>query len=433
MRGTSQIAIVGAILAIAAALARNNGEYDSIGLVFVAIALALATAAALNVRISALEERGKQSVRWAIALVVVIESVLFSVQPLFSATMPRWPVVATAFLVCGSALVVIIGPVPAGKTVVWLFVGTVFLFGAVTVYTHDRFVVDVRLFQQVGAQALLNGVDPYIIHCPNIYSRHFYGAGNVGADGLLKVGFIYPPLIAMLGIPGVILGDVRFSHVLAMTGAAAALGFARPGRLAIGAVAMFALMPRAVFFLAGGWSEPISILFLCWTVWAAVRQAPKTTGLLAGLLVASKQYLVVIVPLFWLLALDRRNRVRIGLAVLLAAFVVTVPFAVWHPAQFYNSVIGFHMRQPFRIDSLSFLAAFARSTGTEPSRLPALLVIVAIGVVSALLAHRGPKTPSAFALYVALVILGLFAFSPQAFLNYYVLAHAALCVALATS
>ena len=95
-----------------------------------------------------------------------------------------------------------------------------------------------------------------------------------------------------------------------MTGAAAALGFARPGRLAIGAVAMFALMPRSVFFLAGGWSEPISILFLCWTVWAAVRQAPKTTGLLAGLLVASKQYLVVIVPLFWLLALDRRNRVE---------------------------------------------------------------------------------------------------------------------------
>src|ERR1700731_2697542 len=43
MRHTSQIAIVGAILAIAAALARNNGEYDNIGLVFVAIALALAT------------------------------------------------------------------------------------------------------------------------------------------------------------------------------------------------------------------------------------------------------------------------------------------------------------------------------------------------------------------------------------------------------
>jgi hypothetical protein len=433
MRHTSQIAIVGAILNIAAALARNNGEYDNIGLVFVAIALALATAAALNLRIPIVEEHGKQFVRWAIAVAVVVESVLFFVQPIFSATMPRWIVPATAFLLCISALVAILGPWPPGKALAWLFVGTVFVFGAVTVHAHDRFVVDVRLFQHVGAQALLRGVDPYIVRYPNIYSRHFYGADNVGADGLLKVGFIYPPLIAFLGIPGVILGDVRFSHVLAMTGAAAALGFARPGRIAIGGVALFALMPRTVYFLAGGWSEPMSILLLFWTVWAAVHQAPRTTGLLAGLLVASKQYLLVSIPLFWLLASEHRNRARIGLAALLAALVVTVPLALWHPAEFFNSVVGFHMRQPFRIDSLSFMAAFARNTGAEPSRLAALIVIIVIGAASVVLAHRSPKTPSAFALSVALVVLGLFAFSQQAFVNYYVLAYAALCAALATS
>jgi hypothetical protein len=433
MKHTSKIAIVGAILALTAALTRNNGEYDNLGLVFVAIALALATAAAFNLGIPVIEEHGRQSIRWAIAMAVVIESVLFWVQPIFSTTMPRWIVPATAFLLCACALVIILGPLPPGKTIVWLFVGTVFVFGAITVHMHDNFIVDVRLFQHVAAEALRQGVDPYIIRFPNIYSRPFYGPGNVGADGMLKAGFIYPPLIALLGIPGVIVGDVRFSHVLAMTAAAAAIGFSRPGRIAIGAVALFALMPRTVFFLSGGWSEPMSIFLLCWTVWAAVHQLPRTTGLLAGLLVASKQYLLVIVPLFCLLASERRNRVRIGLAALMAALIVTVPFALWHPVAFFNSVVGFHMRQPFRIDSLSFVAAFARNTGAEPSRLAAFVVLVLIGVVSLVLAYRSPKTPSMFALSVALVLLGLFAFSPQAFLNYYVLANAALCAALATA
>src|SRR5947207_1769431 len=259
MRYTSQVAVVAAVAAIGAALAPNNGEYDNIALVFLGLALVLVVAATLNVRVPAIERHGDRSIRWAMAAAIVIQAVLFSVQPIFSAAMPRWIVIAVAGLIGAFALLAMFGRLPAGKAVAWLCIGSVAVFGAVTLYTHPNFVVDVRLFQQVGSQALLEGVDPYIIRFPNIYSSPFYGPDNVDAAGMLKGGFLYPPLVAILGIPGVVLGDVRISHVLAMVVAAVALGFARPGRLAIGALALFVLMPRTLYLFAGAWSEPMSI------------------------------------------------------------------------------------------------------------------------------------------------------------------------------
>jgi hypothetical protein len=432
MRRTSQIAIVGAILAMAGAFVRNNGNYDRIGLAFLAIVLALIVAASSNIEIPFLEQHGKVFLRAAVAVVIIIESSLFFVQPIFSETMPRWIAGATAASLCACGLVAISCPANSRKVITWIIVGIVLVFGVLTLRTHDDFYVDVRLFQDIGAQALLHGVDPYAARYPNPYpTTAFYGTDNVDAQGWLKVGFMYPPLIAILGIPGAILGDVRYSHVLAMTGAAAALGFARPGRMAVASVAIFALMPRMVYFLAGGWSEPISILLLCGTVWAACRPAPRTAGVVGGLLIASKQYLVVAAPLLWLLG-SGRDRIRIIGAALIAAVGVTVPFALWHPTRFFDS-ISFQLRQPVRKDALSFLAALAGNSGTERAHAVGLVVIIIIIVLALFLAVRTAKTPAGFALSVALVVVGLFAFSQQAFLNYYVLAFAALCAALATS
>ena len=177
----------------------------------------------------------------------------------------------------------------------------------------------------------------------------------------------------------------------------------------------------------------MSILLLCGTIWAAVRERAKGAGVLAGLVIASKQYLLIIAPLVWLLAADRRQRVRIGLIIVVTAALVTLPVAFWHPRAFYNGVIGFHLRQPFRIDSLSFIAAFARLRSTAPSRLISVIVVIAAGAFSTVLAYRGAKNQWACVLSIAVIVLGLFAFSPQAFMNYYAFAYAALCAALATS
>jgi uncharacterized membrane protein len=367
-----------------------------------------------------------------LAVAILVLSILFSTQPIFSAAMPRWIVIAVPAAVCSFALLVIFDRLPANNWMSCLFVGTVFAFCAATVWTHQTFVVDVRLVQHVAAQALYHGDDPYLVRFPNIYLHPYDGADNIDAQGMLKVGFVYPPLVAIFGIPGVLLGDVRFSHVLAMTIAAGALAFTRKSQIAIGAVAMFTLLPLTIYFVAGGWSEPLSIMLLCATVSAAHRGVPKTTGVLAGLLIASKQYLIVIAPLLWLLAPDRRGRLQLVSVAILTAAIVTLPLMMWHPARSFDSVISFHGRHPFRIDALSFLAAFARSSGLKPPILASMGVLIAAGLTSTMLAEWSPRTPCVFALSVALTTLFLFAFSQQAFGNYYIFTYTALCAALAT-
>ncbi len=433
MRRTSQIAIVGAILALVGTFVRNNGNYDPLGLIFLALALILIAVAALDLPIPLAARMDERLLFGAITVVILTEAVLFCFQPLFSDSMPRWTLVATGTAVFGCTLVAVIRPTTSTNLITWIIVVIVFAFGVCVVKTHGDFYVDVRLFQEIAVQSFVRGVDPYIAHYPNMYSSAaFYGANNVDAEGWLKVGFMYPPLTFIFCLPGAIFGDVRYSYVLAMTASAAAIGFARPGRLAVAAVAMFALMPRTVYFLAGGWSEPLSIMLLTGTIWAASRRAGTTTGVLSGLLIASKQYLVVAAPLWWLLGADYRERIRITVAAVIAAMAVTAPFALWHPVRFFES-ISFHLRQPLRTDSLSFLAVLARSIGAEHARVIGVVVIVIIFCMAGIIAVRSAGTPAKFALSVALVVAGLFAFSQQAFLNYYVLAFAALAAALATS
>ena len=46
----------------------------------------------------------------------------------------------------------------------------------------------------------------------------------------------------------------------------------------------------------------------------------------------------------------------IAFGVVFAAAAVTLPFALWHPNAFMRNVIWLQTREPFRVDSLSYLA-----------------------------------------------------------------------------
>src|SRR4029077_14453152 len=82
--------------------------------------------------------------------------------------------------------------------------------------------IDVFLFQQSSAEALLHGGNPYTTHIQNIYSYNSravfqnplrygpgttaYGPGVVGDDGCLTYGFPYPPLSLLIVLPAYLLG-----------------------------------------------------------------------------------------------------------------------------------------------------------------------------------------------------------------------------------
>jgi len=206
----------------------------------------------------------------------------------------------------------------------------------------------------------------------------------------------------------------------------------RPGRLGFAAAALFLLTPRSLFILEQGWTEPSVVLGLAAVMWSVYRR-PRVLPYLLGVFLVSKQYLVMVVPLLWLLLpgpLPRGKALAQWLGKVVAtALLISLPMAVWDIGAFIHDMVMFQIRQPFRADSLSFPAWWVAGGG---ARLPTVLAFgVAIaGSVVALL--RLERIPASFAVGIAATMLCFFAFNKQAFCNYYYFVLGTACIAAAT-
>ncbi|HYO57448.1 hypothetical protein [Archangium sp.] len=291
--------------------------------------------------------------------------------------------------------------------------------------------IDVYTFHIEAFQALGKGINPYAITMPNIYGHEqFYGPGLV-VDGRLQVGFPYPPLSLLVAGAGHLLGgDYRFANLVAMGLAALLMSTCRPGHWAQVAAMVFLFTPRTFFVLEQGWTDAYVALLVAATVWSACR-APRLLPYALGLLFAIKHYMALAAPLVVLLypgPQPWRETARTLLKAAVVAAVVTLPFAVLDPKALYNDLMGFQLRQPFRMDALSYLSWWAARTGQQPpSWLGFAMVLPAIG----LSLWRAPRTPAGFAAAMAMTFTVFFAFSKQAFCNYYYFIIATLCSAIA--
>lgn len=291
---------------------------------------------------------------------------------------------------------------------------------------------DVWWFQQAGSQALLDGINPYSIQMPNIYApdSSLYAPGSVLGDRL-DFGLPYPPLSLFLGLPGfALLGDVRFAHLATTLAAAGLMATMRPGLVARGAALLFLFTPRSFFVIEQGWTDPQTVLAVALVAWLAVRRERVLAPVL-GLGVAVKQHMALLLPLS-LLLLPRPLTWRRGLGTvvlaLVAAAVVTAPLALWDLPGFWRSVVALQLIQPFRPDSLSYLAWL----GLDDPRL-ALIGFASLIPIGVLVAWRGARTPAGFAAAAGLAYLFLVAFNKQAFANYYYLVIGAMCCSIAAT
>lgn len=204
--------------------------------------------------------------------------------------------------------------------------------------------VDVYLFQRDAAAALLRGVNPYSITHQNVYAREssfFYGAGAL-KDGRVAIGFPYPPLSLFAILPGHVVGDLRYTYLVALLLSAALLVRIRFDQRALIAVALLLLSPVTFYVLSRGWTEPLVLLTLCRTSLAAARRS-RWLPIALGLFLASKQYTVLAVPLGGLL-LDRfswKAYLRLLATAVLVAGVVTAPLALWNWHDFWRDAVMF--------------------------------------------------------------------------------------------
>ena len=292
--------------------------------------------------------------------------------------------------------------------------------------------IDVFYFQQEAVNALLAGQNPYAIRFRDIYSpadsARFYGEG-LSVDGVLQFGFPYPPASLLLALPGkVFANDVRYGQWVALALAAVLLFRCRPASLWARAAAVFCLFsPRGLFVLEQSWTEPFLLYALSHTVYLAQKRS-RWTWVPLGLLLGLKQYMVLFVPLLWLLGPAFLPRQQLFRALSLAAASL-MPFFLWGPRDFLHSVVMLHLQQPYRAESLGYLSWLSALGLGGLQAWTGFLLAIAVMSIALFRRARGPET---FALSLAVASMVFFAFNKQAFANYYSFVLGALCVALST-
>jgi hypothetical protein len=287
---------------------------------------------------------------------------------------------------------------------------------------------DVYVFQAQSCDALVHGNNPFAITFPDIYGpgAHFYPPGSV-INGRVQSGYDYPPLTLLLDLPGYFAGDLRYDHLLAVLIAAGLIGYSQRN---FAPAVLLLFTPRIYYVLENAWLETYSLLILAIVIWFRDRNKKWLVAIAAGLFLVTKQYLLLTVPAVALLLpepLRLRESMRFALIALVAGSVVTLPFIFWNPPAFFHSMTVL-FKNVLREDSISFLPIISRMLGIRLTLLCPLLAAVPPAI---LVLRRSPRSSAAFAGAVALVCLCVFAFSTQAFTNYYFFAVAALCAALA--
>lgn len=311
--------------------------------------------------------------------------------------------------------------------------GAAALLGALTYRGSPEPAIDVVTVHHEGYAALARGESPYSLTFADPYggTQAFYPPGMV-VDGRVQFGFPYPPLSLLMAWPGHLAGDFRWAELAAwLIAAAATLAAARTSAVAVLAVGVWLFTPRALFSLEQAWTEPLALAWLGAAVWAATRGRVTWAAVLIGLAAATKQYLVLAIPLVHLL--DRRggpHPFRTTLIALGAGAAATVPAFLADPPGFFTSVVLVQVREVLRMDALSLAVPYAQATGAA---LPGVVYGAVVAAATALAAWRAPRGVGGFTAAVAVTLLTTFAFGKKAFCNYYIFVIATLAMAVATS
>jgi hypothetical protein len=293
--------------------------------------------------------------------------------------------------------------------------------------------IDVFLIHQESLAAIARGENPYTITFTNPYPGGGFYAPGTATAGRLLFGYVYPGFTLLVALPGYLLAhDYRYSFLAAMVLSAALAARSRSSWWAPIAAAVFLFTPRAFFVLEQGWTEPVLLLGLALTVFAASRRLQWLLPIGVGIILCAKQYSILAVPALLLLQPSFATWRAFGVILLKAvavALVLTVPIVLWDPAAYWHNVYGMQFGQPFRPDSLSLPVFWLRKFGGEMPRLLQFGAPAVLGIATLL---RAPRTPSGFAWAVGTLYFIFFMFR-QGFCNYYYLVIGTYALALAAA
>jgi len=434
-RPAATLGFVIAAVALGHACQLNNGAYSEDAIFWLSVALSAALIGALMPSYASVDRLARRALPFVVvaSLAAEVGDLITKAPGIYIHAPPG--VGMTPFMIGLGGLVVVAASAcaahpPLGRAQLPVLVLIFLWLGAWVLHNSPTPWIDVYVFQRDGAAALLHGENPYAITFPNIYGNGvYYGPGMV-ANGRVLFGYVYFPLTLLMVLPGaVFFNDVRFAQLAAVALVALSLGVGGRTKSPFGlsAAALLLLLPRGLFVLEQSWTEPL-VLFALSAVVISARRWPRLLPYAVGLFFASKQYAVIAAPVALLLVRGLSLK-EIGIFIAKAALagtLVTLPFVLWDPHEFYHSVVELQFYQPFRDDALSLLAWYKHSHGVTP---PVSLAFVGALVGSVLALWRLPRSAAGFAAGVALSVFLFVAFNKQAFCNYYFLVSGALLLA----
>jgi hypothetical protein len=239
---------------------------------------------------------------------------------------------------------------------------------------------------------------------------------------------VYPPMAFWY-----VFGDVRTAWVACDLAAALMIYLLarrmRPGqgRFHELVTAAFLFMPRSLFVLENGWTEPLMAAALGGVALAlATARGPLLTGCLMGVWLTSKQYVVLAIPLLIRL---RRASVNAWLWAAVAGIALTLPFLLWDFRALVDKTLLFFFESPGRADSLSVYGAMARSGIELPAWASLGIWLLGVGWLT----WKMPRSLAGWLFSMATSWLIFFLVGKQAFINYYYFISFTLLLAVAAS
>ncbi|HEY6106150.1 MAG TPA: glycosyltransferase 87 family protein [Anaeromyxobacteraceae bacterium] len=291
----------------------------------------------------------------------------------------------------------------------------------VVIHNSPHPFIDVWHHQQIAAEALWNGRNPYAITYPNIYPHQRWLAPELLSDGRVK-GFTYPPLTTLVGLPGwLLLGDVRFALLACTLLSAWAIRHLGRGAAAEDAALLLLFHPRAFFMLDNAWTEPLLLAPLALALVAARelrgRSSWMASGAALGLAAASKQFSLLVLPPF-VAVMPRLWRGKVLAVAGGVAAATLLPFLVMGPRDLWHGLVTYQLVLPFREDSLSWMVPIARALGRPLPWWPAFAA--ALAALAATFPRRSSPALAATSAWATLSPLLLL--SNRSHFNYYWLA-----------
>jgi hypothetical protein len=270
--------------------------------------------------------------------------------------------------------------------------------------------IDVWVLLQDGAQGFLAGRNPYTMTFP--------GAPR----GQTTECFTYLPGSFLLGAPGRLAGDVRWAELAVLLIGWAALAAAVRHRAArhadaasqrvpmllapVLAMVAFALaMPATVRVVQQSWTDSLLVGLVLVAVALVVRGRLWWAMLPFAIALATKQHVVLLLPLILIWWGWRRC-----LTVIAGAVAICAPWVLAAPGRMWTCGATFFLDLPATDDSISYWRFLP-----GPARLP---LVLALTVGALWLCHRRlPRTPAAFLLGAATVNAAFDLANKQSYLN----------------